>query len=272
MLSNTSRWLTYLLSSLYAILGALLFFFSESLAPVFAWKVTPFMAATMGGWCIGNAWSAFFSARRWEWNLVYMPLIYLWIFGVAELAVLIVFRDKLILQHPVAWLYFITICINALTALVGGYDWFRLRPARASFGTQARAYHYVLISGFVLIVAVLAIYGLYAQIGDVGTNGGVFPEIMSLFTLRAFAAFYLSLCVSAALGLRERNLSTLLNYGFSSYVLVIAITAAIFVYFHLFDFTNHPGQLIYVGAYFLVGIPLTITIIREGTGLFRGQA
>ena len=267
MLSNLSRWLTYLTAILYAILGISLFFFSEALAPVFAWKVTPFMAATMGGWCIGNAWSAFFSARRWDWRLVYMPLVYLWIFGIAELAVLIAFRDKLVLQHPIAWIYFITICINALTALIGVYDWLRLKPRRESFGPQARRFHYVLLSGFVLIVAVLAIYGLFAQIGDVGTNGGVFPEIMSLFTLRAFAAFYLSLCVSAALGVREHNLYALLNYGFSSFLLVVAITAAIFVYFHLFDFANHPGQLIYVGAYFLVGIPLTLTMIRDGTGL-----
>ena len=163
MLSNTSRWLTYLNAILYAILGIFLFFLSERLAPVFAWKVAPFMIAT--------------------------------------------------------------------------------------------------------IVIGLAIYGLYAQIGDVGRNGGVFPEIMSLFTLRAFAAFYFSLSVSAAVGLRERNLSTLLNFGFSSYLHAVAITAAIFVYFHLFDFANHPGQLIYVGAYFLVGIPLAITLLREGTGL-----
>ena len=267
MLSSLSRWLTYLLAILYAVLGFLLFLFSASLAPVFAWTVTPFMAATMGGWCIGNAWSAFFSARRWDWKLVYMALVYLWIFGIAELAVLIAFRDRLVLQHPIAWLYFITICVNALTAIVGVYDLFGLKPTRSSFGPQARAFHLVLLSGFVLIVAVLAVYGLYARIGDVGTNGGVFPEVMSLFTLRAFAAFYLSLSVSAAIGLRERNLNTLLNYGFSSYMLVIAITAAIFVYFRLFDFANQPGQLIYVGAYFLVGIPLTITILRQGTGL-----
>jgi hypothetical protein len=267
MLSTTSRRLTYLNGILYLILGAFLFFSSETLAPVFAWKVTAFMTATMGGWCIGNAWSAFISARRWDWKLVYPALVYLWMFGVTELAILIVFRDKMVLQHPIAWLYFLTICINALTAVVGVYDWLRLRPARESFGQQAKTYHYVLVSGFVLIVALLAVYGLYAQIGDVGTNGGVFPEIMSLFTLRAFAAFYLSLSVSAAIGLRERNLQTLLNYGFSSSMLVIAITAAIFVYFHLFDFVAHPGQLIYVGAYFLAGIPLTITIIREGTGL-----
>ena len=267
MLSNVSRVLTYLTAILYAILGICLFFLSEGLAPVFAWKVTPFMTATMGGWCIGNAFSAFTSARRWDWKLVYPALLYLWIFGIAELMVLIVFRDKLTLQHPIAWLYFITICVNALTAIVGVYDLFQLRPGIESFGPQAKSYHYVLIGGFVAIVVGLAIYGLYAQIGDVGTNGGVFPEVMSLFTLRAFAAFYLSLSVSAAIGLRERNLLALLNYGFSSYLLVVAITAAIFVYFQLFDFANHPGQLIYVGAYFLVGIPLTITLLREGTGL-----
>ena len=82
MLSNTSRWLTYILSFLYGILGLLLFFLSAQLAPVFAWKVTPFMAATMGGWCIGNAWSAFITARRWEWRLVYPSLVYFWVFGI----------------------------------------------------------------------------------------------------------------------------------------------------------------------------------------------
>jgi hypothetical protein len=267
MLSNTSRWLTYLLSILYALLGFLLFFFSRQFALVFAWKVTAFMAATMGGWCIGNAWSAFITARRWEWKLVYPSLIYLWIFGIAELTVLLVFRDKLVIRHPIAWLYLVTIGLNALSGVLGVYEWYRLRPAHETFGPQAKPLHYFLISVFVAIVAGLAIYGLYARVGDVGTNGGVFPEVMSPFTLKAFAAFYLSLCLSAAVMLRERNLLTLLTYGFSSYLLVIAITAAIFVYFHLFDFSVHPGQFIYVGAYFLIGIPLTWTILKEGTGL-----
>ena len=269
MLSSVSRWLTYLLALLYAILGILLFFFSEQLAPVFAWKVTPFMTATMGGWCIGNAWSAFVTARRWDWKLVYPALVYLWIFGIAQLSVLIAFRDRLVLQHPIAWLYLLTIGLNALAALLGTVEWIQRRPASERFGPQARAFHYALISVFVAIVAGLAFYGLYAQIGDVGTNGGVFPEVMSLFTLRAFAVFYLSLCISAAILLRERNLLTMLTYGFSSYFLVIAITAAIFMYLELFDFSAHPGQWIYVGAYFLIGIPLTWTILREGTGVAR---
>lgn len=78
-LSNTSRWLTYLTAILYAILGFLLFFLSAQMAPVFAWKVTPFMTMTIGGWCIGNAWLAYYAARRWEWRRIYSALLYLWL-------------------------------------------------------------------------------------------------------------------------------------------------------------------------------------------------
>lgn len=87
MLSNTSRLLTYLNAILYTILGTLLFLFPAKLAPVFAWKVTEFMTITIGGWCLGNAWLAWVTARRWKWNEVFSALLYLWLFGVGELLV-----------------------------------------------------------------------------------------------------------------------------------------------------------------------------------------
>jgi hypothetical protein len=130
MLSNTSRTLTYAVAVLYAILGALLFFMPEQLAPVFAWKVTGFMTMTIGGWCLGNAVLAFITARRWEWGLVYPSLVYLWAFGLLETAVLILFRSKLATGHPIAWLYLLTLAVNVLVAAVGIAEWLRLRPAR----------------------------------------------------------------------------------------------------------------------------------------------
>lgn len=267
MLSNVSRWLTYLTAVLYAILGILLFFLPERLAPVFAWSVTAFMTMTIGGWCIGNAWLAFVTARRWDWKLVYPALFYLWAFGITELIVLFAFRDKLVLRHPIAWLYIVTLGANVLTAFVGLFDYFRSRPSRADFGASTKPFHRVLTIGFVLIVGLLAVYGLIAQVGDVGTNGGIFPEVMSLFTLRSFAAFYLSLTIGAIALIWERNLSVLLNHAYASYALVIFITAAIFVYLRVFDLIGKPGQFIYVGAYFLVGIPIFLVLLREGTGL-----
>ena len=267
MLSNASRMLTYLTASLYAILGILLFFLPEQLAPVFAWKVTPFMTMTIGGWCIGNAWLAYVTARRWDWKLVYPALFYLWAFGITELIVLVAFRDKLVLVHPIAWLYFITLCVNVLTAIAGLFDFFRTRPSRQDFGPSTQSLHRMMALGFVIIVGLLAVFGLFAQIGAVGTNGGVFPEVMSLFTLRSFAVFYLSLTIGALPLIWERNLSVLLNHAYAAYALVIFITLTIFVYIGIFDFANRPGQLIYVGAYFLVGIPILAVLLREGTGI-----
>ena len=58
MLSNTSRSFPYLTGLLYVMLGFLLFSLPEHFAPVFAWKVAPFMTMIIGGWCIGNAWLA----------------------------------------------------------------------------------------------------------------------------------------------------------------------------------------------------------------------
>lgn len=269
MLSNTSRWLTYLTAILYAILGLLLFIFPGQLAPVFAWKVTPFMTMTIGGWCLGNAWLVWITARRWSWGLVYTALIYLWTFGLGELIVLYVFRERLVLAHPIAWLYLITLVINVIAALVGITDWLRIRPVSESKGLPLQARHRILAMLYVLFVGFLGIYGSTVQVGAPGTNGGIFPEIMSLFTLRSFGVFYLSLALSVVPLIWERSFNTFLNHAIASYGLIIFITLAALVYLGLFDFAAKPGGLIYLGAYFLVGILLLFEFRKFGTGADR---
>lgn len=266
MLSRTSRLLTYVCAVLYFILGAFLFFLPESLAPVFAWKVTAFMTMTIGAWCLGNAWLAWISARRWDWKLVYSALVYLWLFGIFETVVLFLFRDKLNLSHPIAWLYLAALLINVLTALVGFSDWLRLRPARERFGPPVNKVQRGAVIAFILFVGFLALFGMTAPVGAVGTNGGIFPEVMSLFTLRSFAVFYFSLTLAVIPFLWEKNLNTLLHHSIASYGLVVIITLAAFVYIRLFDFAARPGGLLYFGAYLGVGIPLAFVFLRLGTG------
>jgi hypothetical protein len=226
MLSGISRALTYACAVLYAILGVLLYFLPESLAPVFAWKVTPFMTMTIGGWCLGNAWLAWMTARRRAWRLV-----------------------------------------NGLTAILGVFDWLRIQPARERFGPEMTGLQRGAAVAFVIFVGFLGVYGLIAQIGWPGTQGGIFPEEMSAFTLRSFAAFYFSLAVAAIPLVRERNRAVLLNHGLVNYGLILFITAAAFIYIRLFDFAERPGGLLYFGAYLVVGIPLLFLFAKYGTGL-----
>ncbi|MBC7878845.1 MAG: hypothetical protein H7Y59_16865 [Anaerolineales bacterium] len=266
MLSNISRWLTYLCALLYAVLGALLFLMPAQLAPVFAWKVTEFMTITIGGWCLGNAWLAYLAARRWEWKLIYTALLYLWMFGVGELIVLYLFRDKLVLQHPIAWLYFITLIVNVITAIVGVIDYIRIRPSNALSGPSMSKLHSAMVIAFVIFVSFLGIYGMTAQIGAIGTNAGIFPEVMSLFTLRSFGVFYFTLALGVVPFLWDKSQNALLNHAITSYGLLIFITIAAFMYIRLFNFSERPGGLAYFVAYLLVGIYLIFPFSKYGTG------
>ncbi len=269
MLSNLSRLLTYLCAALYGVLGAFLFILPEQLAPVFAWKVTAFMTMTIGGWCLGNAWLAYITARRWQWKLVYTALIYLWLFGIGELTVVFFFRDKLNLAHPIAWLYLLTLLLNTLAAVIGVFDYLRLRPSNALDGPATTNIQRLLAAGFVIFVGFLGLYGLSAQIGAPGTNAGIFPEIMTLFTLRSFGVFYFSLALAVIPYFWDKSLNAILHHSVASYALVVLITAAAFVYLGLFDFAQRPGGLLYFGAYLGVGIPLIFTFRKYGAGVSR---
>ena len=266
MLSNTSRALTYLTAALYAILGAWLFIMPETLAPVFAWKVTAFMTMTIGGWCLGNAWLAFIAARRWNWSRVYSSLLYLGLFGVGELLVVYFFRDKLKLDHPIAWLYLLTLFVNLSASLITLFFWLRAKPQVESGGEQTNAKQYAALIIFIVFVGFLGLYGSLAKIGAPGTNGGIFPEVMSLFTLRSFGVFYLSIALSVVPFLWDRSIKAILTHSIASYGLIVFITLAAFVYIRLFDFASKPGGLLYFGAYLGVGIPLLFVFRKQGTG------
>ena len=264
MLSQSSRYLTYLAAVFYAALGVWLFLEPAQIAPVFAWNVSPFVTATIGGWCLGNAMNAFITARRWNWALVSGSLVYFWSFGILELAVTLAFRDKLVLAHPSAWLYMAALVVNVLAALLGIWDVLRTKPAsQLKAATRGQA---MVVLAFIAFVGFLGVYGLFASQGAVGTGGGIFPEILSPFTLRAFGAFYLSIALGAVPLALYRNFTATLHYGFAMYGFIAFITLITLMNIGLFDFAAKPGGLLYLGAYVIIGL-LTLNLLRrEGTG------
>ena len=267
MLSNTTRLLTYLNALLYTVTGALLFSIPEQLTPVFAWQVTPLVTMTVGGWCLGNAWVAFFAARRWQWSQIQPAMYYLWLFGLLELGVMFVFRERLKFGHPVAALYAGSLLANGIAALVGIYDVVRLRPAVDQTGMRTNTFQYTGVILFLLFVGFLGFYGVTAQVGDPGTNGGIFPEVMTPLTLRSFGVFYLALALSVLPLLWNRSMQSYLSYGFLSYGLIIFITLAAFLYLRLFDFAERPGGVMYFAAYLAVGIVFLYYFRKYGTGV-----
>ena len=249
MLSSTSRTLTRLSAICYLLLGAVLFVAPNWSADDFPWNVSPFVVMTIGAWCLGNSVFAWQSARIWDWKLTYPSLLYLWLFGLFETAVLFAFRDKVSLGSILAISYMVTIAINVLTAVIGIADWLRLRPDIQADGMPVPAYVRGLIIFFTINLSILAVGGLIATAGGLSTEGGIFPEALTLFSVRAFAAFFWAICLSALPLIWARNLTPMFSYGQAGILLTIPIVIAAFVNLDKFDFGARPGGILYLGSY-----------------------
>jgi hypothetical protein len=187
-LSTTSRLLTRLSAMAYGVVGLVLFAAPAWAAPRFAWKVSEFVAMTIGGWCLGTGFVAWVAAQEWTWGRVFPLLLYLWGFAVFEVVVLIAFRDRIPFGEIMTWPYLAALGIGVVTAVVGLADWLRLRPtARVQGDPRSPGWIRVLAVLFVLAVGFLATKGILDP--EVGLTKNVFPEELSPFTTRAFGVF-----------------------------------------------------------------------------------
>jgi hypothetical protein len=127
-LSPLSRTITRILAFAYGLFGLFLFVAPSWSAPRFPWKVTAFMAMTMGGWCLGNAVMAGVAVRNWRWPAAQGLLAYLWTFGMGEVAVLVWFRHALRVGQVLTWPYLACLGLTLVAAAVGLKDLLTLRP------------------------------------------------------------------------------------------------------------------------------------------------
>ncbi len=82
----------------------------------------------------------------------------------------------------------------------------------------------------------------------------IFPEPLSPFTVRAFAAFFLALVLAALSLLPARGLLPYTELARVGLFLVLAIIAAALFNLDRFDFQAKPGGLLYIGAYAFTGL------------------
>jgi hypothetical protein len=144
--------------------------------------------------------------------------------------------------------------IALMVSAVAGIGWFiRDRPAlreggHAPVGARAGAV------GFVVLVAALALATAIAAPGGLTTEGRVFPETMTLFSARAFAAFFSSLALGAlTLLVLRASVAAYRFFAATGLLLIAPITLAALVNIGRFDFVGQPGHAVYLGAYLVVG-------------------
>jgi hypothetical protein len=109
-----------------------------------------------------------------------------------------------------------------------------------------------LLRGLTIFVLLLAVGGFLAGIGGLSTTGKIFPEPLTLFSVRAFAAFYLALVVGLSALLLRPGLRSGFTLGLMGVSLIIPILAAALLNIWVFDLIERPLGLLYLAAYILV--------------------
>lgn len=260
-LSGPSRLLTRATAIAFALFGLVLFILPAWSAQEFPWKVSEFVAMTIGGWCIGTATIAWLAARQWRWSTVYPLLAYVWSFAIVEVAVLVWFRELIRFGGLLTWPYLLALGLGLVTAVVGVWDLARLRPTMASDSEPAPGWFRPAAAVFALLVGALAVKGLLDP--DSGRRLTVFPEALSPFTVRAFAVFYGAIALGAVPLAFAKPRSPFLAYGRAGMGLIVPITVAALVYLGRFDFAGHPVQVVYIAAYVVVFVALLGVEARE---------
>ena len=259
---EAARRLAAVAGAAWLVTGVVLFVAPRWASEHFAWSVSPFVAMTIGGWCLGTAAFAFAAAWRGiTWRDDRVVVVYLWAFGVLELGVALAYRDKLALEHPLSWAYLVAL-VATVTSGVAGVLHLRASERDAGPRDVPPSVFWVEVV-FVVFVGLLAAVALAGR--RIGLNGRVFPEPMSLFTLRGFGAFYASLSLAFVAVLNRRSMTAVVRALWCGIALIVPITAASFVYIGRFDFSDRPLGALYIGAYLVALVGAVVVIARHGS-------
>jgi hypothetical protein len=100
-----------------------------------------------------------------------------------------------------------------------------------------------------VLLAVLAFGATLAGRISPATSGKVFPESVTLFTVRAFAALNISMAAGALLAAVSGHRTATAWLGLATIFLVAPTLAAALANLDTFDFGNRPLGFAYVGGY-----------------------
>lgn len=259
MLSRLTRTATYAVAAVFSLLGAVLFVAPGWSAEQFPWRVSHFLAMTMGAWYAGTAVFAWVAARNGRWSVVRPALAYLWLFALGQALLVVVHEDVLDFDETLAWPYVLAVGAAAGAALVGILDVARVRPRSERGSVAMPLFARVLTAAFVVAVALLAL----PLVDGYDNPRSIWPGELTLISARGFAVFFGSLALSAALLLVGRALEPLVAYLRAGIVLNTLILVAAVVYAGQFDVGDHPGQLLYLGLYASV-LVLSVALLAYG--------
>ncbi|HJP89761.1 MAG TPA: hypothetical protein VJ850_12065 [Candidatus Limnocylindrales bacterium] len=269
MLAPRTRAAIRIGSLLYLALGLVLFAAPEFAASAFPWSVGSLVAMTIGGWMLGNGAALWFASAPGPASRVMPVLAYVAAFAALELLIAIAFRGALQLDALLAIPYLLTLVVSLIASAFGMLELRNSTDVIASDDAPLPTLHRRLLLGLLVFVTALGVGGFLAGDGGLSTTGRIFPQPLTLFTVRAFAAFYLALAVGIGALLLRPGIGSAMVLGIAGIALIIPILLAAILHLGAFDFAGRPLGILYLAAYAVVLVPSLVFVVRHRETLGR---
>src|SRR5688572_7773331 len=160
---------------------------------------------TIGAWAMGMGAIAVDAGRRWDLHRSFAALVLVWVFAWLELLVVVAFLPALRTDHVLTWPYLLALGITALAGILGVPALYGARHEIRRPGERIPAWIRFFIVSFIVVVGFLAVSLFVRDAQAAGQT--LFPEPLTLFTVRAFSAFFASLVAGAAALLLSRDVA-----------------------------------------------------------------
>lgn len=269
MLAPKTRAAIRIGSLLYLALGLVLFAAPDFAASAFPWTVSPFVAMTIGGWLLGNGVALWFASAPGPAPRILPVLAYVAAFSALELLVVITFRGALRLDVLLAIPYLLTLGVSLIAAAFGMLELRNSTEVVVSEDEPLPSLDRWLLRGLLVFVVALGVGGFLAGAGGLSTTGQIFPEPLTLFTVRAFAAFYLALAIGIGALLFRPGIGAAVMLGIAGIALILPILVAAILHLGAFDFAGRPLGILYLAAYAIVLVPSALFVARHRGTLGR---
>jgi len=250
-------------SLLYLALGVVLFADPQFAASAFPWSVSPFVAMTIGGWLLGNGAALWFASAPGPAPRVMPVLAYVNAFSALELLIVVAFRGALRLDALLAIPYLLTLGVSLIATAFGMLELRKGTAIVVSADEPLATTERGLLVALLLFVAALAVGGFLAGAGGLSTTGQIFPEPLTLFTVRGFAAFYLALAIGVGALLLRPGVASAFMLGIAGTALIVPILIAAVLNLGAFDFGARPLGILYLAAYGIVLVPSVLFLARH---------
>jgi hypothetical protein len=250
-------------SLLSLAIGLVLFADPEFAGSAFPWTVTPFVAMTIGGWLLGNGAALWFASTPGPAPRIMPVLAYVAAFAALELLVVIAFRTALRLDALLTIPYLLALGVSLVATAFGMLELRSSTDIVVSDDEPLPTLDRRLLLGLLVFVTALGVGGFLAGDGGLSTTGRIFPEPLTLFTVRGFAALYLALAIGIGALLVRPGVGSAVMLGIAGISLIVPILIAAVLHLGAFDFTGRPLGILYVAAYAVVLVPSIVFVVRH---------